>query len=194
MRAPVDGCAYALFNTAIGRCAVLWRGGLIVGAALPEASDEALRRSLARRFPSAVEATPTPEAAAAIASVVRLLGGAQEDLSRLDVDLTGVPEFERRVLDHIRQIPRGETRTYGEVAAGIGSPGAARAVGAALGRNPVPIIVPCHRVLAASGKSGGFSAPGGATTKMKMLRIEGARRSAPPELFEDLPLALKPAR
>lgn len=101
-------------------------------------------------------------------------------------------ELDRQVLGYTRTIPQGETRTYGEVAKAIGAPGAAQAVGAALGRNPVPIIVPCHRILAANGKSGGFSAPGGAATKLKLLEIERARRSGEAGLFDDLPLALKP--
>jgi methylated-DNA-[protein]-cysteine S-methyltransferase len=189
----VNGCAFALFDTSIGRCAILWRGGLIVGAALPEASDEAARRQLSRRFLEAVEDTPSAEAAAAITAVVRLLEGEKQDLSDITVDLTTLPEFERRVLEETRRIPTGETRTYGELAAKIGAAGVARAVGRALGRNPAPIIIPCHRVLAAGGGSGGFSAPGGVTTKMRMLQIERARRSSAPELFDELPLAMKPA-
>jgi methylated-DNA-[protein]-cysteine S-methyltransferase len=190
----VEACAYALFDTPIGRCAILWRGGLIVGAALAERSDEAMIRGLARRFPDAIEAPPSPVAQQAIAAVRRLLEGEREDLSSLPVDLSALPEFERRVLEETRRIPCGETRTYGEIAAALGAAGAARAVGGALGRNPAPIIIPCHRVLAASGRSGGFSAPGGVTTKMKMLQIERARRRSEGELFDSLPLALKPAR
>jgi methylated-DNA-[protein]-cysteine S-methyltransferase len=184
---------FTLFNTSIGRCALVWRGGLVVGAALPEASDAAMRRALARRFPSPVEAEPSETAKAAIAAIVRLLAGEAGDLGSIDVDLSGLPEFERRVLEETRRIPIGETRTYGQLASAVAAPGAARAVGRALGRNPAPIIIPCHRVLAADGRSGGFSAPGGATTKMKMLAIEGARRSSSaPELFDRLPLAIKP--
>ncbi len=190
----MEACAYALFDTPIGRCALLWRGGLIVGAALPEPSEEAMTRSLSSGFPDAVEAPPPPVAQQAIAGVRRLLEGEREDLSAIPVDLSPLAEFECRVLEATRRIPCGETRTYGEIAAALGAPGAARAVGRALGRNPVPIVIPCHRVLAASGRSGGFSAPGGVTTKMKMLRIECARRRSEGELFESLPLALKPAR
>lgn len=151
-------------------------------------------RSLSSRFPEAIEATPPPFAQQATDAVRRLLEGEQEDLSALPVDLSTLPEFERYVLEETRRIPCGETRTYGEIAAALGAAGAARAVGRALGRNPVPIIIPCHRVLAASGRSGGFSAPGGVTTKMKMLQIERARRRSEGELFDSLPLALKPAR
>ena len=190
----MEACAYALFDTSIGRCALLWRGGLITGAALPEQSDEAMQRSLSLRFPDAVQAPPPHVAQQAIAAIRRLLEGEREDLSAIPLDLSALTEFERNVLEEIRHIPCGETRTYGEIAARLGAPGAARAVGGALGRNPVPIVIPCHRVLAASGQSGGFSAPGGATTKMKMLQIERARRRSEGELFDSLPLALKPAR
>ena len=153
-----------------------------------------MRRSLERRFPSAVESEPPEEAKAAIGAIGRLLGGETEDLGSVPVDLSSLPEFERRVLEETRRIPVGQTRTYGEIASALAAPGAARAVGRALGRNPAPIVIPCHRVLGADGKSGGFSAPGGAGTKMKMLAIEGARRSSAPELFDRLPLAIKPAR
>jgi methylated-DNA-[protein]-cysteine S-methyltransferase len=187
---PAEG--YALFATAIGRCALVWRGGLVVGAALPEATDERARARLARRFPNAVEAAPPPVAAAAIASIVRLLAGGGTDLSGIALDLDRGSDFDRSVWQAARRIPCGEVRSYGDVAREIGAPGAAQAVGVALGRNPVPIIIPCHRILAADGKSGGFSAPGGVATKFRILEIEGARRPGEPELFEALPLAVKP--
>jgi methylated-DNA-[protein]-cysteine S-methyltransferase len=188
--APPPAC-FALFDTEIGRCALVWRGGFFVGAALPEADDDSLRQSLTRRFPGALQVEPSRQASAAVAAVTRLLGGAPEDLSSLPVDLSALAPFEMRVLEATRQIPCGETRTYGELAASLGAPGAARAVGAALGRNPVPIVIPCHRVLAAGGRSGGFSAPGGVTTKLRMLRIEMARQGSGPLLFDHLPLATK---
>jgi methylated-DNA-[protein]-cysteine S-methyltransferase len=103
-----------------------------------------------------------------------------------------LPAFDRSVLEETRRIPCGETRTYGEIASALGSPGAARAVGSALGRNSIPIIIPCHRVLAASGRSGGFSAAGGTSTKLRILEIEGARRGPEPELFERLRWAVSP--
>jgi methylated-DNA-[protein]-cysteine S-methyltransferase len=185
--------AFALFDTAIGRCALVWRGSAVVGAALPDDSDDRMRSALRRRFPEADEQAPCEPANQAIEAVRRLLGGMAEDCSGIAVDLDGLPDFERHVLEAARAIPPGETRTYGEIAAAIGAPGAARAVGRALGRNPVPIIVPCHRVLAADGKSGGFSAPGGAATKLKMLEIEGARRGSDPGLFDRLPWQGAPA-
>jgi len=183
---------YALFDTAIGRCALVWRGGLVVGAALPESSDDKARASLARRFPGAVEAEPPPFAAEAIKRIARLLAGGKIDLGEIKLDPEG-SAFERNVWQAARRIPCGEVRSYGDIAREIGAPGAAQAVGLALGRNPVPIVIPCHRVLAADGRSGGFSAPGGVATKFRILEIEGARRLGEPELFESLPLRVKPS-
>ena len=145
------------------------------------------------RFAGAREASPPAHAAEAIVAVQRLLAGDEADLSNIPVGLDSVSDFEGQVYAAARRIPRGEVRTYGEIAREIGEPGAARAVGTALGRNPVPIIIPCHRVLGSAGKSGGFSAPGGAETKFRMLEIEGAKRPSDPELFESLPLAIKPS-
>ena len=185
--------AFTLFDTPIGRCAIVWRDSHVVGAALPEATDAAMRRQLGRRFPDAREDCPPKFVRAGISAVGDLLGGAPADLSFIQVDLSGVAEFERQVYGAARAIPPGEVRTYGEVAEAIGVPGAARAIGRALGRNPVPIIIPCHRILASAGGSGGFSAPGGVSTKLKMLEMEGARRSQEPELFDRLPWMAKPA-
>jgi methylated-DNA-[protein]-cysteine S-methyltransferase len=187
----VTGSSLALFDTAIGCCAIVWRGDSIVGTALPETSDARLRSSILDRFPGSSEAPPPPPVKAAVEAMTRLLDGEDEDLTLIDLDLSGSAPFERAVYAAARAIPRGEVRTYGEIAEAIGTPGAARAVGGALGRNPFPIIVPCHRVLASAGKSGGFSAPGGAETKLRMLEIEGARRERGPELFERLPWAVK---
>jgi methylated-DNA-[protein]-cysteine S-methyltransferase len=144
------------------------------------------------RFPGAREASPSEPAAEAIVLSRRLLAGEKADLSGIPVALDATTDFEDHVYAAARRIPRGEVRTYGEIAREIGEPGAARAVGAALGRNPVPIIIPCHRVLGSAGKGGGFSASGGTATKFRMLEIEGAKRPGDPELFEALPLAVKP--
>jgi methylated-DNA-[protein]-cysteine S-methyltransferase len=184
--------AFTTFDTAVGRCALLWKGSRIAGAALPDVQEGRLPASLARRFPGARIQSPSLEASGAIRLIQRLLEGEATDLSMIEIDLEGCTAFEREVYAATRMISRGEVRTYGELAGMIGIPGAARAVGAALGRNPIPIIVPCHRVLAAGGKSGGFSAPGGPATKFKLLRIEEARLTAEPQLFGSLPLAIDP--
>jgi methylated-DNA-[protein]-cysteine S-methyltransferase len=188
----MSDAAFALFPTAIGACALVWRDDTVIGASLPESTEAATRARIARNFPDIEEAPPPPAVAEAMALVARLLAGEAVDLSAIPIDLAAADAFEQRVYAIVHAIPRGEIRTYGEVAAAIGAPGAARAVGTALGRNPIPIIVPCHRVLAAAGRSGGFSAPGGTATKFRMLAIEGAKRPGAPELFDSLPLAVKP--
>jgi methylated-DNA-[protein]-cysteine S-methyltransferase len=172
---------YALFDTTLGRCAIAWSERGVVGTQLPGSDDAATRRRIARALPDAVESAPPPSVAAAIDAIAGLLAGAPDDLGAIPLDLDGVPEFHRRVYDVARAIPPGETRSYGEVAAALGEPGAAQAVGRALGRNPVPIVVPCHRVLAANGALHGFSAPGGIETKRRMLALEGA---GAPTLFD----------
>lgn len=175
--------AYCLFDTAIGPCGLVWRGDVIVGAQLPEADAATARRRLLRRFHAAVETEPPPAIAAAIEAVRALLAGGTLDLAGVPVDFAELDPFDRQVLEAARRIPPGRTRTYGQIAAELGQPRAAQAVGAALGRNPIPIIVPCHRVLAAGGKVGGFSAPGGAATKLMLLAIENARVGDEPTLF-----------
>lgn len=182
---------YAAFDTVIGPCAIVWRGAHIVGTALPASSREALLAQLRRRFPDAEE-SPPPEALRPIVDqIIRHLAGEPADYAAAPIALDGSSDFERRVSAATSAIPAGETRTYGQIAAAVGAPGAARAVGRALGRNPVPIIVPCHRVLAADGRSGGFTAPGGVSTKLKLLDIERARRGDQPGLFDDLGWAMR---
>jgi methylated-DNA-[protein]-cysteine S-methyltransferase len=183
---------FCLFDTAIGSCALIWQDERIIGAQLPEKDEATARRRLARRFPEAAEAQPAEFVRAAADEIVALLQGEPRDLSHLPIALGDVPAFNRRVYEVALAIPPGETLTYGEVAARIGEPGAARAVGVALGQNPFPIIVPCHRVLAAGGRTGGFSADGGVETKLRMLTIEKARTSPLPGLFDALPLSARP--
>jgi methylated-DNA-[protein]-cysteine S-methyltransferase len=180
---------FALFETAIGACAVAWGPHGIVGFQLPEPRPDATRARFRKRFPDAEEA-PLPAAFLPVVERIRgLMTGAKDDLADVALDMSEVPDFERQVYDIARKVPPGETITYGEIASRIGDKSLSREVGAALGRNPFPIVVPCHRVLAASGKTGGFSAPGGVETKMKMLAIEGARREEAPMLFDSLPMA-----
>jgi methylated-DNA-[protein]-cysteine S-methyltransferase len=183
--------SFTLFDTAIGRCGLAWRGSKVVGFALPGASDAATQEQLSRRHPGAAPAGPPPEIADAVEGVRKLLGGEPADLSSVPVDLSAVPPFERRVYALLRAIGPGVTIAYGELAERAGSPGAARAVGTAMARNPIPVIIPCHRVLAGGGRSGGFSAPGGVTTKFRLLEIERAGRSGGAMLFEELPLAVR---
>ncbi len=169
------GQGYALFDTALGRCAVVWGPRGLVGVLLPEASEGETRARLLRQFPDAGEAPPPADAERARDGLVALLSGGAGDFSSIALDMEGAPPFHRRVYEAARAIPAGATVSYGEIAAGLGAPGAARAVGQALARNPFLVIVPCHRVLAAGGKLGGFSAHGGVATKRRLLAIEGAR-------------------
>ena len=171
----------ALFNTAIGTCAVAWSDSGIFGLQLPERDSVATRARILRRFADATESATPPDVRRAIDKVVALVAGGDIDLTGIPLDLSAITPFERRVYEIARQIPPGETMTYGEVATKLDDPTAARAVGQALGKNPVAIIVPCHRVLAAGGRIGGFSANGGVATKRRLLAIEGALR--PPPLF-----------
>ncbi|WP_307816141.1 methylated-DNA--[protein]-cysteine S-methyltransferase [Myceligenerans indicum] len=170
---------FVVFPTRIGHCAIVWRhGGAVVGSTLPQGGADQVRGAVRRWYEGAVEAEPPAAVAAAVDRVTGLLGdgGEAEDAptARIELDMTAVPDFDRRVYDVVRQIPPGQTLTYGEVATRLGAPGSAQAVGQALGRNPFPPIVPCHRVLAAGGKIGGFSARGGASAKRRMLEREGA--------------------
>lgn len=176
---------YALFPTAIGHCGMAWHGALLVGVQLPEDAGEAQTRArMQRRFPQLAECTMPPPVAAWAVRVAALLQGAHDDLSDVPLALDTVPPFNARVYELARRIPPGKTMTYGEMAAALGEPGAARAVGQALGHNPFAPVVPCHRILAANGRPGGFSAGGGALTKLRMLQIEGACPGGTPSLFD----------
>ena len=185
---------FALLDTAIGACGIAWGERGLVGVQLPEASAARTRARMPRRFPATPEAPPPPSVQHTIEGIVQLLQGAAIDLAAVALDMAGVPSFDRRVYEVARTIPPGATLSYGDIAARLGAPGEARAVGQALGHNPFPLVVPCHRVLAAGGKVGGFSANGGIATKLRLLSIEGARTSSAPTLFENLPLVAAPRR
>ncbi len=175
---------FALFDTAIGPCGIAWGDAGVRGLHLPGADAERTRAGLGRRHAGAVESDPPPAVRAAIDAIVALLDGTRaDDLSGIRLDMERLPAFHRRVYEFARTIPPGRTSTYGAVAERLGDPTAARAVGQVLGANPFAIIVPCHRVLAAGGRSGGFSAPGGVDTKRRLLEIEQARIGDDPQLF-----------
>ena len=177
----------AIFDTAIGPCAIVWGVRGLLGVQIPEANEAATRARMAQRFPEAREVAPTPEIQNVIDGMRALLNGERRDLVDVPIDDDGVPEFNRRVYAIVRKVPPGETITYGAIAACLGDKALSRAVGQAMGENRCPIVMPCHRVLAASGKTGGFSAPGGVVTKLKLLTLEGAQPGGP-SLFDDLPL------
>jgi methylated-DNA-[protein]-cysteine S-methyltransferase len=176
---------FSLFDTAIGRCGIAWSECGVAAVQLPEGSDREIRARVLRRFPGAREAPPPPGVQDAMEKIAALLRGEPSALQAVALDMEGVPPFHRRVYEIARTIPPGATLSYGDVAARLDAPGAARAVGQALGRNPFALVVPCHRVLAARGKAGGFSARGGVATKLRLLALEGARPADQPALFED---------
>jgi O-6-methylguanine DNA methyltransferase len=163
---------FALFSTPVGECALVWGRVGVVGLALPERDAHATRERLARHFEAPRETSPTADIATAMANVQQLLRGDRVDLSTIALDMGAVPPFHQRVYTAARDIPVGETITYGELARRIDSPQSPRAVGQALGRNPFAIIVPCHRIVSASGGLGGFTAHGGINTKERLLAIE----------------------
>jgi methylated-DNA-[protein]-cysteine S-methyltransferase len=180
---------FHLFGTPIGVCGIAWGDQGIVGVQLPESSEAAARTRFEHELPGTREVPPPPEVRRAVDGIVALLGGEARDLSFIELDMRHVPPFHRRVYEVARMIPPGATLSYGEIAARLGEPGAARDVGSALGQNPFAIVVPCHRVLAANGKLGGFSAHGGIRTKLRLLSIEGVQAPGTLPLFERGPLA-----
>lgn len=170
---PPRARAYWLFPTALGTAGVAWSDGGLVGVELPDATIglpiERLRAAAGR------DAPPPPWVLSAIEQLTGYFAGHAEDLSGIPLDTERAPPFHRKVYEATCRIGRGQVRTYGEVAAAAGSPGASRAVGQALSKNPLPILIPCHRVVASGGKPGGFSAPGGLVTKARLLALEGAK-------------------
>jgi methylated-DNA-[protein]-cysteine S-methyltransferase len=174
---------FALFDTAIGTCGIAWTEQGISNVLLPGRSVEQTRTMLVGKYGAAAEARPPAAVASTIAGIVRLLDGEPQALDDAPLDLAGVPEFNRQVYAVARTIRPGATLCYGDIAVRIGQPGAARAVGRAMGDNPCPIVIPCHRVLAADGSLHGFSGYGGIATKRRMLQIEGAFAPDEPTLF-----------
>jgi methylated-DNA-[protein]-cysteine S-methyltransferase len=188
-----DDPSFTLFQTAIGWCGIVWSPRGIAGVEIAGKGKQAARDRLMRRRVGAREAAPSAGVQLVIADIVALLSGDPRELSHVTLDLDGVPDFNRRVYDVARTIGPGATLSYGEIAMRLGDRNLAREVAQALSQNPFPIIVPCHRVLAAGGKMGGFSAPGGVRTKLRMLSIEGAQYGAP-LLFDRLPWAASDRR
>jgi methylated-DNA-[protein]-cysteine S-methyltransferase len=186
---------FAIFETAIGPCGIIWGEHGIVGVQLPEATEGRTRARLQKRFRDAVETPPPANVATTIENIVALLDGRPADFSTAKLDIKELPEFNRQVYEIISALQPGETMTYGDIAKRLGKePQAARDVGQALGENPIPVVIPCHRVLAANGRPGGYSGSGGVRTKLKLLTIEGAQLSDEPSLFERLPLEARTDR
>jgi len=166
---------YTTFATALGFAGIAWTDAGIVRFQLPSANEESTTRNLLRRAPGAEMTDPPPHIADAVAAAKRYFAGEKVDFSHLPLDLAGQDDLFREIYDAARRVGYGETTTYGGLAKSIGRTDweAARDVGQAMAKNPVALIIPCHRVLAAGGKIGGFSAPGGAETKIRMLELEG---------------------
>ena len=177
---------HALFNTNLGVCGIAWGADGVVAVQLPEADAERTRvRLLKGLLPLPEVDQPPAPVQAAIDGVQALLNGEALDLCEVELDMARLTPFQRDVYALARAIPPGQTRTYGELARELGDVGLSRAVGQALGHNPFAPIVPCHRVVAAGNRPGGFSAGGGAITKLRMLAIERARPSGTASLFDD---------
>ena len=172
------GTGYMVFDTALGFAAIAWSDAGIVRFQLPSTSAETTTRNLLRRVPDAQEtAPPPPQIARAVDAAKRYFAGEKIDFSDVPLDLTGQDDPFRAIYAAARRVGYGETTTYGGLAKAIGRTDweGAQEVGQAMAKNPVALIIPCHRVLAAGGKIGGFSAPGGAETKAKMLALEGVQ-------------------
>jgi methylated-DNA-[protein]-cysteine S-methyltransferase len=187
------GRGYAVFDTGVGRCGIVWSDAGVVGVQLPEAREIDTRRRLFRHFPEARELRPPINTELAIEAIVALLRGAVSDFSDVELDMSGISAFNQRVYSFTRGIPRGDTRTYSEVALQLRVTSAAHSVAQAIAKNPFMIIVPCHRVLEAGHTADQISPYGGTISKRHLLSIEGARTSSSKTLFDVL-LPVAPPR
>lgn len=170
----MDTPSFFPFETPLGASAIAWGERGILAVRFPDPDGRAVRASLLARYPGIRESAPPPAVRRAIDGILELLEGGSPHLREVELDMEAVPRFHRRVYEAARAIPVGETVSYGELAARIGAPGAARAVGQALANNPFALVVPCHRILTSSGRLGGFSASGGVMTKLRLLAQERA--------------------
>lgn len=165
---------YHVFETEAGFAAIGWNARGVTAFRLPASSGQEAERALLRRLPDAQPVAPPAHVLAVIAAARRYFAGERVDFSGVPVDLGAQQPFFERVYVAVRQLGWGETATYGTIAKLLDAgPEFARAVGQAMAGNPVPLIIPCHRVTAANGQIGGFSAPGGSSSKAHMLGIEG---------------------
>ncbi|WP_223966015.1 methylated-DNA--[protein]-cysteine S-methyltransferase [Bradyrhizobium sp. RD5-C2] len=180
------GRGYTIFDTAIGRCGIAWGEAGVVGVQLPELREIETRKRLFQHYPDARETRPPEEIEIAIEGIAAILRGDDADLTGVALDMSAIPAFNQRVYQTVRRIPRGETRTYDEVASALRASGAAYSVAQALGRNPFMIIVPCHRVLEAGHYADRISLNGGSVSKRRLLSIEGAQPTISKTLFDVL--------
>jgi len=189
----MSGRGYSIFDTGIGRCGIAWGDFGVLGVQLPEAREIETRGRMLRQYPDAREARPPLNVEIAIEGIVALLRGQPSDLTDVTLDMTGIHAFNARVYEFTRTIPRGETRTYGEVVARLKASGAAHSVAQAISKNPFMIIVPCHRVLEAGSYADRISPNGGTISKRRLLSIEGAGSPSSKTLFDVL-LPVAPPR
>lgn len=180
------GRGYTIFDTAIGRCGIAWGDVGVAGVQLPEFREIETRKKLFQLYPDARESRPPEEIELAIEGIAAILRGGNADLTGVALDMSGIPAFNQRVYQTVRAIPRGETRTYDEVASALRASGAVYSVAQALGRNPFMIIVPCHRVLEAGHYADRISPSGGSVSKRRLLSIEGAQPTTSKTLFDVL--------
>jgi methylated-DNA-[protein]-cysteine S-methyltransferase len=183
-----DTAHHHLFDTAIGLCGVAWNARGLVGVQLPEKDRETTERRLAAKS-HGTTVDPPPWVAALIVDIQKYCVGEKIDFSNVAVDLGGMDDFSRRIYTALRGVGFGDTVTYGDLAKQLGLSGweGARDIGAAMGSNRVPIVIPCHRVLAAGNKPGGFSAYGGIKTKQKLLALEGVSLDKPDKTDNEPP-------
>jgi methylated-DNA-[protein]-cysteine S-methyltransferase len=187
------GRGYTIFDTAVGRCGIVWSDAGIVAVHLPEAREIDTRRRLFQLYPDARDTRPPMNTEIAIEGIVALLQGEASDLGEVTLDVAGIHAFNQRVYELTRAIPRGETRTYGDIATRLGAPGATHSVAQAIAKNPFIIIVPCHRVLEAGGYADKISPHGGTISKRRLLSIEGTHPAYSKTLFDVL-LPVAPPR
>jgi len=187
------GQGYTTFDTSVGRCGIAWSEAGVVGVQLPEARELDTRRRLLQQYPEAREWRPPADVQIAIDGIVALLNGKAVDLSDIPLDTYDIPDFNCRVYEAIRRIPRGETRTYADIAIHLYVSGAVNAVSNAVARNPFAILVPCHRAITAPGQTSGFAGNAGIVTKQRLLSIEGALSGRATNLFDAL-LSVAPPR
>lgn len=193
-RDVMAGRGYTIFDTMIGRCGIAWGHSGIVGVQLPEAREIETRGRMVRQYPDAREMRPPLNVGIAIEGIATLLRGEPADLSDVALDMTGIHAFNQRVYELTRAIPRGETRTYGEIAARLRASGAVHSVAQAIARNPFVVIVPCHRALEAGGYADRMSPNGGSISKRRLLSIEGAQGTIASKTLFDALLPVAPPR
>jgi methylated-DNA-[protein]-cysteine S-methyltransferase len=190
----MSGRGYSIFDTMIGRCGIAWGEQGVLGVQLPEAREIETRGRMLRQYPGARELRPPIGAEIAIEGIAAALRGDAAELADITLDMTGIHAFNQRVYEVTRAIPRGETRTYGEIAAKLGASGAVHSVAQAISRNPFMIIIPCHRVLEAGSYADKISPNGGAISKRRLLSIEGARGTVGSKTLFDVLLPVAPSR